>query len=169
MEKLYTLLNIFLTILSSLSVTSMVIVLIYFCYGAFSRLSSSQQRQNLSVRWDGGGGAILMYLLALTAILLYPLSMLNITPFEPYAWGYNAVFIPSAYLVLGLILVWVNLRYWPLFVLLCFIVSLYLLRFPKGDNFWNYLIDPIVGLYASYFVIKQGFIKLKGRAISLND
>jgi hypothetical protein len=96
---------------------------------------------------------MLMILLALTTLFLYPISILNITVFEPYSLGYNAVFIPAFYLLLILILCWFNLRYWPLFLLVVFTVVLYLFKFPQGDNFWNYWIDPILGLYACGWVI----------------
>ncbi len=79
--------------------------------------------------------------------------MLNITVFEPYALGYNAVLIPAFYLLLALVLCWFNLRYWPLFIVVVFIVILYLLKLPAGDNFWNYWIDPLVGLYACGWVV----------------
>lgn len=128
---------------STLSVTSIVLMSIYLMR-LFNIKESSVLKKNKNV---------LMIIMSITFIFLYPLSLFDITAFYPYGLGYNAVIIPAFYLLLSLIAVCYCLEYAYLFLFIAFICLLYFFRIPNGDNFWNYLIDPFVGIYACFVLV----------------
>ena len=80
-------------------------------------------------------------------LFLYPFA-LGWTPFDPYALGYGSIVFITALLVLSLA-AW-RAR-WTLVVLvvllgaLAFLVGLY-----ESRNLWDYLVDPLVVLYALF-------------------
>ena len=87
----------------------------------------------------------LMWLVAAAAVFLYPFA-LGLTPFDPYALGYGSVELVTA-------LLWVTLVAWyarlNLIVLVVIAAALaYLGSAYESRNLWDYLIDPLVSVYA---------------------
>ena len=87
----------------------------------------------------------LYWLLALAAAFLYPLA-LGWTPFDPYALGYGSIEFVTALLLITLAAWVARLN------LIVLVVVVAVLAFLGGAyesrNLWDYLIDPLVALYA---------------------
>lgn len=105
----------------------------------------------------------LLWLLAVAAAFLYPFA-LGLTPFDPYALGYG-----SAGLVTALLLV--TLAAWGarlnLIVLVVIAAALaYLGGAVESRNLWDYLIDPLVSVYALVRVCAGLRVRRSGAAIA---
>jgi hypothetical protein len=131
--------------LGSLSITSVVLLVLALMHIFGMPLQPSWQENK----------RLIMISISITFLGLYPLSLIDLSAFYPYALGYNCAFIPVLYLSLALIAVCYRHTYWPVFLLITLICILYLMKQPIGDNFWNYLIDPFVGLYALWYIFKN--------------
>ncbi len=87
----------------------------------------------------------LCWLLALAAAFLYPFA-LGWTPFDPYALGYGSIEFVTALLSITLAAWVARLN------LIVLVVVVAVLAFLGGAyesrNLWDYLIDPLVALYA---------------------
>ncbi len=87
----------------------------------------------------------LCWLLALAAAFLYPFA-LGWTRFDPYALGFGSVEFITALLLITLAAWWARLN------LIVLVVVVAVLAFLGGAyesrNLWDYLIDPLVALYA---------------------
>jgi hypothetical protein len=94
--------------------------------------------------------AFLMIILAISTLVLYPLSLLNRTELYPYAWGYNAVVLPSVYLLIAVAAVWKDKAYTYASAMILMCVIFYAFKWPLSDNFWDYMLDPFIGLYAVF-------------------
>jgi hypothetical protein len=94
----------------------------------------------------------LFWLLAPAALFLYPFA-LGWTQFDPYALGYGSVGFVTALLV-------VTLAAWRaranLVVLVVVAAALaYLAGAYESRNLWDYLIDPLVSVYAAMAHLRQ--------------
>jgi hypothetical protein len=137
---------------STLSMTTVLLTGIYLIFIFFSKpYHASEGWHPGSVNWQINFNC-LMIIIALSALVLYPWSLLNSTPFELYALGYNAIAVPTFYLLLSLGLVFYNIKYCPIFLLFALFVILYIFKIPNGDNFWNYFMDLFLVLYSLVFV-----------------
>jgi hypothetical protein len=91
-------------------------------------------------------------------LMFYPLA-LGMTEFDPYAWGYAPVVMVLA--IAGMSLwAWKNgLR--NLAVILLLPVLAFHLKLLESPNLWDYLLDPIVFVYALFQGLKlPGFRKI---------
>lgn len=87
----------------------------------------------------------LCWLLALAAAFLYPFA-LGWTRFDPYALGFGSVEFITALLLMTLAAWRARLN---LVVLVVVVAALaYLLGAYESRNLWDYLIDPLVSVYA---------------------
>lgn len=105
----------------------------------------------------------LCWLLAVAAVFLYPLA-LGLTPFDPYALGYASVGLVTALLL-------VTLAAWgarlDLIVLVVIAAALaYLGGAYESRNLWDYLIDPLVSVYALVRVLAGLRVRRSGAAIA---
>ncbi|MEQ4312252.1 hypothetical protein ABNM01_06295 [Pseudomonas syringae] len=80
---------------------------------------------------------------ALLALTLYP-ATLGLTYFDPYRWGYNPrpMIIIVAFIALGL----VCLRNTLAVAMLAVATLAFTFRIKPSENYWDYLIDPLLGL-----------------------
>ena len=86
-----------------------------------------------------------MWLVAAAAVFLYPLA-LGLTPFDPYALGYGSAGFVTALLLVTLAAWYARLN---LIVLVVAAAALaYLGGAYESRNLWDYLIDPLVCVYA---------------------
>lgn len=83
--------------------------------------------------------------LAVAGLWLYPLSM-GMTHYDPYVLGYAPRYLGLILLGLALYSSWK--KYYLALLLLCAVVFAYGIGFLPSQNLWNYLIDPLVCLYA---------------------
>jgi hypothetical protein len=87
----------------------------------------------------------LLWAVAGAALFLYPFA-LGWTPFDPYALGYGSVAFVTALLVVTLAAWRAGLNLIVLVVLAAAVA--YLAGVYESRNLWDYLIDPLVSLYA---------------------
>lgn len=89
----------------------------------------------------------------LAAILLYPLA-LGAGSLDPYRWGFGAPWFVVAVLFLG------GLAYrlrWPLVpAAVALAVLAWSLGIYESRNLWDYLIDPLLGVYAAWRIFVSG-------------
>jgi hypothetical protein len=102
------------------------------------------QRLNL-VRLDHLRLGDVKWVYATLALVLYPAS-LGLSYVDPYAWGFEPAWLLLAMALLALALL---LRgSWLCLAMLLLATLAYALRGDGPGNYWNYLIDPLVALYA---------------------
>jgi hypothetical protein len=89
--------------------------------------------------------ALLMALVAPAALVLYPLS-LGVGPLDPYASGYGSPVFLAALLAIALA-AWYRRRYLIAMVILAASVG-WLAGVYDSRNLWDYLLDPLLGIYA---------------------
>ena len=87
----------------------------------------------------------LVWLVAAAAVFLYPFA-LGFTPFDPYALGYGSVGLVTALLLVTLAAWYARLNLVVLVVIAA--VLAYLGGAYESRNLWDYLIDPLVSVYA---------------------
>jgi hypothetical protein len=88
---------------------------------------------------------VLCQLLALAALFLYPLA-LGWTPFDPYSLGYGSVGLVTVLLMVTLA-AWRAKLYAAVFIVIAAALA-YLAGAYESRNLWDYLIDPLVSVYA---------------------
>jgi len=87
----------------------------------------------------------LCWLLALAAAFLYPFA-LGWTRFDPYALGFGSVEFITALLLMTLAAWWAR---WYVTVFIVVAAALaYLAGAYESRNLWDYVIDPLVSIYA---------------------
>ncbi|MEE1991788.1 hypothetical protein QPL90_09745 [Pseudomonas syringae pv. syringae] len=81
---------------------------------------------------------------AALALTLYP-ATLGLTYFDPYRWGYNPrpMIMIVAVIALGLVF----MRNALAAVMLSAATLAFTFRIKPSENYWDYLIDPLLGLY----------------------
>ena len=105
----------------------------------------------------------LSWLLAATAVFLYPLA-LGLTPFDPYALGYGSAGLVTALLLVTLAAWGAGLNLIVLVVIAA--VLAYLGGAVESMNLWDYLIDPLVSVYALVRVCAGLRVRRPGAAIA---
>ena len=83
--------------------------------------------------------------IALAGLMFYPLA-LGATVFDPYAWGYLSQMLAMMLAAFSAMAWWKGLR--NLAVILLLPVLAYHLKMLESVNLWDYLIDPVVFVYA---------------------
>ena len=94
---------------------------------------------------DAGARRALLMLIALAAVVLYPMA-LGVGAFDPYRLGYgNTPFVAA--LLLFALAAW----FWKYFlIVLCiaFATLAWAVGWYESNNLWDYLLDPLVSIYA---------------------
>ena len=92
---------------------------------------------------------------ALLALLLYPAS-LGLSYVDPYRWGYEpgGLLLAMAVLTLAFLL----RGNWLGVAVLLLATLAYALRQDGPGNYWNYLIDPLLGLFALGWWLVTGVV-----------
>ena len=105
------------------------------CIAQLTGRTLIEQRERRAVCW----------LLTVAAVFLYPFA-LGWTPFDPYSLGYGSIVFLTALLCVTLAAWWARLN------LIVLIVIAAALAYPLGAyesrSLWDYLIDPLVSVYA---------------------
>ena len=86
--------------------------------------------------------------IAIIGLVFYPLS-LGLTSFDPYALGYS----PTILIILNVVLIAYAMRkgYFVLTVAMLLALWAYLLGLMESNNLFDYLLDPLLFLYAAGF------------------
>jgi hypothetical protein len=101
---------------------------------------------------------IAMSLVVAAAIFLYP-AALGLTYFDPYALGYSSPYLVCALLLLTLG-AW-TLRLEWLVACLLLAVTARVLNALESRNLWDYLIDPLLVLYAAFWLARFGLRRMR--------
>ena len=98
--------------------------------------------------------SVLLGLIVASAALFYPMA-LGAGMFDPYALGYAPLGLILGLGLLGLLAVW---RGW---YLLALAIALAIFAWSVGSyestNLWDYLLDPLVAIYAASALLRRGF------------
>lgn len=99
--------------------------------------------------------------IAVVGVVFYPLA-LGVSAFDPYQLGYAPLLMP-ALLCLASVIAWLkDKRGFAIIVLLPLIA--FNLRMLESTNLWNYLLDPILLVYAMVqILVRIKFIRSPGK------
>lgn len=95
---------------------------------------------------------------AVVGVVFYPLA-LGISPFDPYRLGFAPALLVGV-LCLGSISAWL-LRARGLAVILLLPLLAYNLHLLEADNLWNYLLDPVLVIYALVQIVVAALARRK--------
>lgn len=101
-----------------------------------------------------------MFAIAIVGLVFYPLS-LGLSPFDPYSTGYSA----SILIVLTVVLLVYGMRKGNFLLSASMLLALwaYLLGLMESSNLFDYLLDPLLFLYAAGFtcvtLLRNGKVK----------
>ena len=100
----------------------------------------------------------LLLLIAIAAAGFYPLA-LGWGEYDPYRLGYGSLALLGYLLGLSL------LAAWKRFHVIAFTIALSVLAWSTGwyesNNLWDYLLDPLVSIYAAAAITLQGMRKIR--------
>ena len=96
--------------------------------------------------------ALLAYIAA-TALVLYPMA-LGLGLFDPYRLGYGSPWLLGAWLVVALA-AWFS-RLDSIATCIALAALAWTFRWYESNNLWDYLLDPLVSLYALGYVVVLG-------------
>lgn len=91
-----------------------------------------------------------LIMISLMALILYP-ATLGLTYFDPYRWGFNPQAMIVAVGISTLILFWKGQILAT--VMLAGATLGFALRIKPSENYWDYLVDPVIALFCSVTVV----------------
>ena len=95
----------------------------------------------------------LLILIVLAALMLYPMA-LGMGSFDPYRWGYGNPWFLCCWLLLAVAACFCQLA------LVVFAIALAVLAWGAGwyesTNLWDYLLDPLLAIYATSALVRNG-------------
>ena len=103
--------------------------------------------------FDTQAGFALLFLVALAALGLYPLA-LGIGYFDPYRLGYGNPWFVSVLLVVALAACFRQIQAIALVIALA--VFAWSIGWYESTNLWDYLLDPLLAIYAISALMKRG-------------
>ncbi len=110
--------------------------------------------------WGGNGISVLLLLLALSAILFYPMA-LGLGTYDPYRLGYGNHWFLGALAIVAIATymrqLWLPAAVVPMAVL-AWTVGWY-----ESTNLWDYLLDPFIAVYAIGALVRRGALTLAER------
>ena len=93
---------------------------------------------------------VIHVLIAATALVFYPLA-LGIGPFDPYRLGYGSLWFLTGLLMLALCF-WA-VRFYLISICIALSVAAHAIAWYESTNLWDYLLDPLVSIYALVAVL----------------
>ena len=99
----------------------------------------------------------LLGIITLLALLLYPMA-LGIGMFDPYRLGYAPLTLIVMLSVVAALALWTH-RY-LVAVVIVFSILAWSIGWYESTNLWDYLLDPIVSVYAIVALVKRGMVRL---------
>jgi len=133
-----------------LSITSLLLLL----SAILNRLTGCQP-------FDAQNRLVLFFLVALTAFGLYPLA-LGIGYFDPYRLGYGNFWFMGVLLLLALAACFRQLPAIALAIALA--IFAWSMGWYESTNLWDYLLDPLLAIYAVSALMKCGIQRGSGKA-----
>lgn len=92
-------------------------------------------------------------LIAVTALVFYPLA-LGFGPFDPYRLGYGSPWFLTGLLMLALCF-WA-VRFYRISICIALSVATHAMAWYESTNLWDYLLDPLVSIYALVALLTGG-------------
>jgi len=102
---------------------------------------------------DGKQKFVMNGLIVVTALVFYPLA-LGSGPFDPYRLGYGSPWFLAGLLMLSLC-AWA-VRFYLISICIALSVLTHSMAWYESTNLWDYLLDPLVSIYALVAVITGG-------------
>ncbi|SDR84642.1 hypothetical protein SAMN05216421_0437 [Halopseudomonas xinjiangensis] len=93
-------------------------------------------------------------------LILYP-AALGVGMTDPYRWGYDPLMLIVVVGALALLMVWWGNR--QLAAVLAIASLAYALRLKSSTNFWDYIVDPLVVLFAIGALLRWGLVRVTRR------
>jgi hypothetical protein len=97
-------------------------------------------------------------------LLLYP-ATLGLSMFDPYRLGYNPNYLLGFIFAISVVL-WIVRHYFGA-ALITAATAVFMLDFRSPENYWDYLIDPLLGIYClaivGWYLLRRVWRKLKSR------
>lgn len=107
--------------------------------------------------WSVASGWQLHGLFALTGLLFYPLA-LGLGMLDPYRWGFQPQALIVGVALLTLLLLWMgNLL---LVAMLSLATLAFALQIKGSANYWDYLLDPFIVLYAVCGLLHKALLSM---------
>ncbi|HEX19799.1 MAG TPA: hypothetical protein ENG78_03140 [Acidiferrobacteraceae bacterium] len=103
---------------------------------------------------------VLLLSVLCAALFLYPMTM-GLTFFDPYLMGYGSYGF-AAVVFLGALISWAIRAYVTAAALLLAMVA-YSVGLYESRNLWDYLIDPVIAIYAAFWLASTVFRNLYQR------
>jgi len=97
---------------------------------------------------------------AAAALFLYP-GALGAGAFDPYALGYGSYGFATALLAVTLV-AWRAGRFWLVSSIVA-AVAAYLVGLLESANLWDYLVDPLIAVYAAFWWLRRAAHALLAR------
>jgi len=120
-------------------------MLVLLCW-ALLRLGSGCGKEDINARNE------LLALIALLALLLYPLA-LGLSSFDPYHLGYGYSWFVACLLFIALS-AWARKSY-LISICISLAVVAWALGWYESNNLWDYLLDPWLGIYALFSITRR--------------
>lgn len=134
--------------LGDLSIFSLLILLNILAQRLFNRSLLCSSSKN-----------ILLVAVVVVGVIFYPLA-LGVSDFDPYRLGYSPVYL-SVILCLASVFAWTKMMR-DLAIVLLLPVLAYNLHLLESANLWDYLLDPVLLIYAAVQWLKNGrFMRFK--------
>ena len=110
---------------------------------------------------DSSNRRALLALIALAAVVLYPMA-LGLGAFDPYRLGYgNWVFVTV--LLLVALAGWFR-RYYPVALCVALAALAWAIGWYESGNLWDYLLDPFVAIYALFALLMSALVQIRSAA-----
>lgn len=106
----------------------------------------------------------IMLCFAFLALCLYP-ATLGMTYWDPYRLGFSPRTLLTLMLAVTLVL-WMQRNYFGV-ALIAGATLGFVMDFKDSDNYWDYLIDPLLGLYCCSVLIFRGIGRIRATGMGL--
>lgn len=104
------------------------------------------------------------YILFIAAgLVLYPAS-LGMSMLDPYRWGYSPLALIGITGAVALVMVWLENR--RLAVALVVATLAYGLQLKASPNYWDYVVDPLIVLFAIVALVRWIALRAGGRGLT---
>ncbi|MCZ6640268.1 MAG: hypothetical protein O7F71_01720 [Gammaproteobacteria bacterium] len=92
--------------------------------------------------------------ISILALLLYPMA-LGVGPYDPYILGYQPVVLLTLAAALGIVAV--QKKCWMSAATVVVVLLGYWLRVLPSQNLWDYLLDPILVIFAISYLLHRAY------------
>lgn len=95
---------------------------------------------------------VMAIVIVIAAVVLYP-TALGFTMFDAYASGYHPNVLAPLIFILFSFCLWFG--QWLPMTILATVLATYQMSWLESDNLWDYVIDPVIVIYAVSILVKE--------------